>query len=166
VSRCTHARRIECVLCVGDGQGLVDGNPSSAPTSRDSKSRERTLSDDELAKIWKACVTTTTSGGPALVLTGCRKREVATCAGRKSCRWHWTIPAARSKNKRAHELPLTPMMRSIIAALPRIAGRDPLFGVRGAGFTDWGKSKRKLDQRCGVADWTVHDIRHRSQRHG
>jgi integrase len=70
-----------------------------------------------------------------------------------------TIPGRRSKNGRAHTLPLTPMMRDIISTVPRMVTRDQLFGLRGDGFTGWVKGKRALDERSAVSAWTVHDIR-------
>jgi integrase len=71
----------------------------------------------------------------------------------------WTLPAQRSKNGREHTLPLAPMAQAIIESVPRMARRDQLFGVRAGGFTAWTVGKLALDARCGVSDWTVHDIR-------
>ena len=71
----------------------------------------------------------------------------------------WTLPASRSKNKRAHTLPLLPAMRAIIEAVPRMASRDQLFGQRANGLTAWSRGKPELDRRSGVKNWTTHDIR-------
>ena len=71
----------------------------------------------------------------------------------------WTLPASRSKNGRAHTLPLLPMMLDIIKTVPRMVGRDQLFGVRGVGFTGWSRGKEALDARSRVKDWTTHDLR-------
>jgi integrase len=74
----------------------------------------------------------------------------------------WTLPAARSKNKRAHTLPLPQMALDIIAAIPRMVGRDQLFGQRAAhGFTHWGQGKQALDQRLAgkAGQWRLHDLR-------
>jgi integrase len=71
----------------------------------------------------------------------------------------WTIPAARSKNGKAHTLPLMPAALEIVESVPRMATRDHLFGARSAaGFTAWTK-KATLDERSGVKDWRLHDIR-------
>ena len=40
-----------------------------------------------------------------------------------------------------------------------MASRDQLFGQRANGFTGWSRGKPELDQRAGVQNWTVHDIR-------
>ena len=72
----------------------------------------------------------------------------------------WTLPAERSKNKRAHTLPMMPMMHSIIDTVPPLAGRDRLFGERSPnGFTSWDAHKTELGQRSGVAGWELRDIR-------
>src|SRR5262249_45746044 len=72
----------------------------------------------------------------------------------------WTLPAERSKNHKAHRLPLLPMALSIIRATPHLVSRDKLFGSRSAaGFASWGEGRRVLDKRAGVTDWHLHDIR-------
>jgi integrase len=53
------------------------------------------------------------------------------------------------------------MAMEIIHSVPRIAGRDHLFGERSdLGFTAW-DAKRDFDAKLGdkVAEWTLHDCR-------
>jgi integrase len=144
--------------------GLCEHNPiigSAKPA--ESKPRARVLSDAELGAIWKA-----TGDGMEhskvvrlLILSACRRSEIG------DLRWaeiatdlsSFTIPAARSKNGRAHTLPLLSMAREIIESVPRRATRDQLFGQRSHGFTRWVQDKRALDERSGVVNWMVHDIR-------
>jgi integrase len=73
----------------------------------------------------------------------------------------WTIPGARTKNGREHTLPLPPAAWAIIDAVPRMASRDYLFGMRGDGFRAWADGKAELDKRLGdtVAPFVLHDIR-------
>ena len=72
----------------------------------------------------------------------------------------WILPAARSKNKKQHELPLMPMALSIIRSVPRMASRSCLFGVHSDnGFAAWDKSWKALVARSGVSGWTPHDLR-------
>lgn len=70
----------------------------------------------------------------------------------------WTLPKERSKNGRAHTLPL-----------PSSAwGMDHLFGVNAAaGFTAWAVNKAALDQWLGdaVAAFTLHDLRRSAATH-
>jgi integrase len=145
--------------------GLAEANPTiGTRRPKTNEPRERVLDDGELVTIWKAC------GDDdygrivrLLILTGCRRAEIG------DMRWSeidlergtFTIPATRSKNHRQHVLPLMPAMREIITGVPRMASRDQLFGLRAAGFTAWSwkESKPALDERSGVRDWTVHDLR-------
>jgi len=71
----------------------------------------------------------------------------------------WTIPAERTKNGRAHVLPLPALAWSIIETVPHRHGVDCLFGgPKGVGFGDWA-AKLALDGRCNLAPWTLHDLR-------
>jgi integrase len=145
--------------------GLVEHNPTiGSAQPEEGKPRERVLTDDELAAIWRACGNDDYGRVVKLLaLTGCRRAEIG------DLRWSelddpeqpssFTIPAARSKNKRAHSLPVMPMMREIIESVPRMATRDQLFGQRSHGFTNWALLKPALDAASGVANWVLHDIR-------
>ena len=146
--------------------GLADTNPVIGTIKpSEGKPRERVLSDSELAAIWRAC------GDDhhgkiiqLLVLLGARRAEVGGMA------WSefdldgpnptWTLPAERSKNGRAHTLPLMPAALDIIRSVPKMVSRGQLFGAHSpAGFTAWAKEKRVLDARSGASNFTVHDIR-------
>jgi len=143
--------------------GFVEANPvTNTPQPQGSEPRERVLNDDELGAIWRAC------GDDdygriirLLTLTGCRRQEIGSMAWSEINfdRGSWTLPATRSKNGRAHTLPLMPAMLAIIEKVPRRVSRDQLFGARGNGFSTWGPGKRVLDARSGVTDWIIHDIR-------
>jgi integrase len=143
--------------------GLCEQNPvNDAVRPAELKPRERVLSNDELAAVWRACGED--EHGKVirlLILTGCRRSEVG------DMRWSeldldhgaWTIPAARSKNGWPHTLPLMATALDIIRSVPRMVSRDALFGQRAAGFTKWAIDKPGLDQRSGAHDWTTHDLR-------
>ena len=143
--------------------GLVENNPIIGSTKpAESKPRERVLADAELAAIWKACGYDDHGRCTRLlILTGCRRQEIGgMCWSEIDLdRGVWTLPASRSKNGRAHTLPLLPMGLDIIKTVPRMVGRDQLFGVRGVGFTGWSRGKEALDARSRVKDWTTHDLR-------
>ena len=147
------------------GHGLAEANPvvgTIPPT--DAKPRDRVLSDSELVAIWRACGDDKFGKiVKLLTLTGCRRMEI--------CGLRWSeidtengllrLPPERTKNGRAHTLPLPPLAFDIVATVPRMVGRDHLFGERSdLGFTQWG-AKRDLDARLAgkVAEWTLHDLR-------
>jgi integrase len=144
--------------------GLATSNPCIGSINPPTTARERVLSGDELRKIWLAC------GDDdhgriirLLILLGARRQEIGgiswTELDLESPQPSWTLPKGRSKNKRPHTLPLLPMALGIIS-VPRMMSRDRLFGTRAAeGFSSWPQGKRMLDQRTGVENWTVHDLR-------
>jgi integrase len=126
-------------------------------------SRERVLSDQELAVIWQAA---DRLGYPVgaflrlLILTGQRRSEVA---GIRRCEINgalWTIPAERSKNGRAHEVPLPATAQALLAEAPRIVGNDHVFTGRGkAPFSAFTAAKAEIYELAPIAGWTFHDLR-------
>jgi integrase len=145
--------------------GLADANPADqAPKPAIGRPREKVLSDDELAAIWRAAEPVDDYGKIVrlLILLAARRQEIGGIV------WSeldfdaeiWTLPAGRSKNHKPHRLPIMPAMRAIIESVPRRATRGLLFGNHSPrGFNDWDRGKRALDARSGVAGWTIHDIR-------
>ena len=63
-----------------------------------------------------------------------------------------TLPGSRTKNGRQHTIPLTPTARAILAGRERAEGA--VFYCQ-----SWQYLKEQLDARCGVKDWTLHDLR-------
>ena len=99
-----------------------------------------------------------------LILTGCRRQEIGGMAWSEldTEAGNWTLPSRRSKNHRAHTLQLPAAAWDIINGVPRMAGRDQLFGDRAArGFSAWAQGKPGLDRRLGdtVAPFQLHDLR-------
>jgi integrase len=147
-------------------QGLVTANPTIGTERTEVIERDRVLSNPELIAIWNA------AGDPELgefgkivrllILSSARRQEIGSMAWSEFdlANGTWTLPAARSKNHRAHTLPLPGMALDIVGAVPQRAGREQLFGERGPlGFTAWDKFKRLLDAKAGVVDWKLHDLR-------
>ena len=154
-------------------EGVADLNPVIG-TNRPGEEvrRDRVLSDEELAAIWRAC----REDGHGrivrlLLLTGQRAGEVGGMA------WgeldldgaRWSLPAGRTKNGLAHEVPLPGMAVRALAAIPRREGRGLVFGEgEGRGFQGWSRAKAALDARLAeaaatggakVAPWRLHDLR-------
>jgi integrase len=129
------------------------------------KSRERTLSDDELRKVWNAAETMGYPYGTIvqlLILTAQRRAQVS------GMRWDeldlkaktWTLTGERMKTGHKHVLPLTNRVISILEGIPRTDDRLVFPAVSGdnsvSGFSKW---KRQIDRQSGVTDWTIHDLR-------
>jgi integrase len=108
---------------------LVAGNPCARLKKRSKETRAtRVLSDDEIRLFWRRIGDPPNSArmGQALrlvLLTGVRVGELAGAEIREFDRLDdadqakWTIPAARSKNGRAHVVPLSEPARKIVADL-------------------------------------------------
>ncbi len=100
--------------------------------------RDRVLNDAELAVVWKA---TEKLGHPwtafyrLAILTGARKTELAQAVWSEIDldKGTWLLPAARSKNKKPLERPLSPMAVKILRELPRVQGVPFIFGSACAG---------------------------------
>jgi integrase len=142
-------------------RGAIEGNPflnlPVAPTLK----RERVLTDDEIAGIWRA----TDGAGPfngivrLLLLTGQRREEVAgmTWAELSDDLSTWTIPASRAKNGATHIVPLSAPAQDLLRGVPR-SGELVFPGLRGT-FNGFSPAKATLDTKSGVTNWRLHDLR-------
>jgi integrase len=155
-------------------QGLLESNPVDGTAAPEKAvARERVLTDNELAAIWKAC-SGEASGTQAdhnlivklLMLTGCRREEIGGMRWDELKNGVWMLPAERSKNKVARRIILPAAALELLDGVHR-NGRDRIFGQRSVtlGFVRWSGEKKKLDVACGVSDWHLHDIR-RTMRTG
>ena len=134
--------------------GLSEANPvvgTLAP--KGGQPRERVLADAELAAIWKACGDD--DHGRCirlLILTGCRRQEIGgMCWTRVRPRARHLDVASGTEQKRPRPYAAADAGHAaIIKAVPRMAGRDQLFGQRANGFTGWSRGKAALDQRARV----------------
>ena len=156
-----------------DAEGLVaEGtNPAAGTATADEgPSRDRVLSNAELAEVWAALGEDHVSDIiRLLILTGQRRDEIT------KLRWSeidfdkalLTLPPARTKNKRTHELPLAPQALAILkrwatnAAATDKANDGMVFEPVG-----WDLRKKRLDKvilanRGGkpMPHWTLHDLR-------
>ena len=154
-------------------EGFIETNPvTGTAKAEEGGGRERVLSPAELAEIW-AALENDQFGDIVrlLVLTGQRREEIG------GLRWSEidfergliVLPPARTKNKRLHEIPLSPLAQAILKRQPR--RRDLIFGIGKGGFSGWSDCKARLDQRVltarqetkakakPLADWRLHDLR-------
>jgi integrase len=143
-------------------EGLCDSNPiTGTGLANEGGSRDRVLTETELTTVLRAL-----DDGPfseiirMLVLTGMRRSEVG------GLRWDEidfsrnliVLPAARVKNKRQFELPISSQVRSILERQQRREGH--VFGTGKGGYSNWSEGKAKLDSRLnGMAEWHLHDLR-------
>ena len=153
------------------GRGDLDRNPmEKMPKPEDNSPRERTLSEAEIRILWagisdaceiksvarilKLCLVTAQRVGE---VAGMARAELDLEAGT------WKIPEARSKNKHAHEVPLSRLAIELIReALADAGNSDFVFpGLRGIRISMSTVSGGVIDARgkIGLPHWTSHDLR-------
>jgi integrase len=146
------------------GEGLCDANPVMGTNKASAdKERERALTDAELVAVW--------NGAPdthyghiikLLILTGQRRDEIGSMSRSevdKEAKM-LRLPADRTKNGRAHEVPLSNLAIETIDAAGEREGRDLVFGNGAGGYSGWSHSKEVLDEAVPLKEpWTLHDLR-------
>jgi integrase len=145
----------------------IETNPVAGVAAPDGpKARDRVLSDLEVIALWRA---TDEVGEPfgsifkLLLLTGCRLNEIAGMQWNELSTDGATLhlPAERVKNKRPHDVALSPLARDIIASATRIDGASFVFTVTGRSpVNGFSRVKGRLDAITGIDEpWRTHDIR-------
>ena len=155
------------------GDGVAHANPVIG-TNKPAEEvvRDRVLTDAELALVWRCA-----GGGDygvivrLLILTACRREEVAAMAWSEVDGSTWIIPGERTKNGLPLELPLPTTAVAILDSVVRRDERDLVFGARAGPFSGWSKSKAELDARmlaelkvergskAVLTPWRHHDLR-------
>ena len=144
--------------------------------------RDRTLSPQELAEVWRAADARGEDDYgrivKLLILTGQRREEVGSLAWAEVVEngggIRLELPGARTKNHLPHIVPLNALALAQVPARPDRddpAARTMVFGRRAhTGFTGWSKAKAELDEataaareRKGIKEpmpaWRLHDLR-------
>jgi integrase len=70
------------------------------------------------------------------------------------------LPPERTKIDQARVIPIHPMVKAILAGLPRGLYTDRVFLQNGIPFDDFKKSFRSACDKAGILDFTFHDFRH------
>jgi integrase len=135
-------------------------NSPAASIRRPTKevARDRVLDDAELRLIWHKA---NEVGGPSgaliklLILTGCRKTEIAALERSELTADAIVLPRERTKSNVAHQVFLTPLMRIVLDGCPT-TGR---FVLNGADRPLSANGREKDRIKVAIPPWTVHDIR-------
>ena len=138
--------------------------------------RDRVLSDDEVRWLWQATAEAGQPFGPLarmLLLTGQRLGEVAAMTDDEVTGATWHLSADRTKNARAHDVPLSEAARDVLRGVERVKGREGyIFTTTGetpvSGFSRArGILHAKMEAIAGkergepveIPHWTFHDLR-------
>jgi integrase len=155
-------------------EGILDANVVIGTNRSDEAERDRVLSEAELREI-SAALLDDDYGAIVrlLMLTAQRREEIG------GLRWSEidfdrgviVFPAARTKNKREHEILMSDPVREILESRDHKEGRDLVFGKGKGPFAGWSNAKETLDARLLIArkealpDWRLHDIRRSVSTH-
>ena len=140
------------------------------------KSRDRVMTDAEIKLFWQAC---TIEGQPwghlgkMLLLTGQRLGEVVNIIDREVSGDVWHLTADRTKNGRAHDVPLSEAARDVLGAVERVKGSAGyVFTTNGASaLQGYHKGRNHIAKRMveiasheagevvEIPHWTFHDLR-------
>jgi integrase len=149
-------------------QDIVEIDPTAGLRAYDPGTpRDRVLSVEEIHVLWEWLNTAAVPPNPADImklelLTGARCGEISGLCVEEINRdeWTWTLPAARSKNKRPRVTPLVGMARQIIEErlLDRTSG--PLFTAgTGSVLTAAHVGHYLLARSLPIGKFTTHDLR-------
>jgi len=144
--------------------GRLLSNPLAfTPAAPENGPRNRVLSDAELAAVWRACGDDHFGSIVRLLMTtAARRSEIGGLSWDDYSDGLITIAAERTKNGRAHEIPLSTLARDILERQPRRNSTPYVFGRVGTPFSGWSLCKAELDKKlAGVVTvpWTLHDLR-------
>ena len=155
-------------------RGYLDANPTLNVRARaQNKARERVLKEPELIEVWNACLDDDYGRiVRLLILTGQRRSEIGNLAWPEIQldKRQIDLPERRTKNSRAHIVPLDSEALALLQGASKRVGREFVFGVGAGGFGGWSKSKAELDDRIAKArkaagikepmpSWVLHDLR-------
>lgn len=139
-------------------------------------SRDRVLTDDEIRWFWQACEAEGFPWGPlgkVLLLTGQRLNEAAQITEGEIRGDLWHLSADRTKNGRAHDVPLSDAVQEVLGAVERIEGKPGfIFTTTGttpvSGFFKARAHLAEAMERLAAEErgeaveiprWTFHDLR-------
>lgn len=156
---------------------ILSANPALGvkPVAKE-VSRDRVLTDEEIRWFWQACEAEGFTWGPlgkALLLTGQRLNEMAQITRGEIRGDTWHLAASRTKNARAHDVPLSNAVRDVLGAVERVDGpAGYLFTTTGnspvSGFFKARAQLARAMERIAAEDrgepvdiprWTFHDLR-------
>ena len=141
---------------------LVETSPVTVKKTKQ-EDRERVLTDAEIKTFWNGCAELGPIFGPLfqlLLLTGCRRDEVAAMERAEINGDVWSIPGSRTKNGQPLDVHLTPQALATLALMPHVEGCAFVFTTNGRTYsTGFSKAKTALDKLAPIVDYTLHDLR-------
>ena len=151
-------------------QDIVEIDPTAGLKAYDPGTpRDRVLTVEEIGRLWKWIDSGALPRNPADILKlelliGARCGEISGLCVEEIDRdeWIWTLPAARSKNKRPRVTPLIGVARQIVETRLSIVSSGPLFTAETGAVLTAAHIGHYLLSRCDqlpIKKFTTHDLR-------
>ena len=147
----------------------VDYNPAARIKPLPEGRRDRYLSREEIALLWRATAAEPPVSRAVFRLALLTAQRIGSVL---RLRWQdvdfagelWRIPAEHFKGKRPHWVPLSREAMHVLAEVRELTGASPFaFPGRSDGqrphMTSYRKALARIRARMGGASWTVHDLR-------
>src|SRR5262249_15947905 len=119
------------------------------------------LEDHEIIAVWNACESRHSFGNiiRVLLLTGTRRSEIAKLTRDRILSDRIVLPATHTKTGEKHEVHLTELMRTVIAAEPVTSSMLAFAsGKTARASNNWGKAIAEPQRAAGVK-FPPHDLR-------
>ena len=155
-------RKIMRWYAVRDEDYIVPIVPGMARIKPDDHARSRTLSDDELRRVWQTAEERNDPFAAMIqfmLLTAARRSEAAAMTWDEiidddigPC---WLLPASRNKVKVDLTRPLSSAVLAVLKARPRIEGCPYIFTYGRKPLAAFSQCKDAFDAASGVVDWRL-----------
>jgi integrase len=160
--------RTFCEWCVARGlatanvmAGLRRPKQTRAEKLASRKRKARALADPEIVAVWNACEGRGAFGNiiRLLLLSAARRGEIAKLARERILSDRLVLPPLHTKMGEQHEVPLTDLMRTVLASRPRTTSNLVFPSEKtGCVISGWTKLLKALQEDSGVT-FTPHDLR-------
>ena len=160
--------RTLCEWCVARGlttanvlAGLRRPKQTRAEKLAAGNRKAKALTNSEIVAVWNACDGRGSFGSiiRLLLLTGARRGEIAKLTREQVLTDRLVLPPLHTKTGEKHEVPLTDLMRMVIANQPQSTGKLVFPSEKtGRQIQGWSKLIPRLQQASGV-EFTPHDLR-------
>lgn len=147
--------------------GWIERNPAVGIERNPEVKRERYLSPGEIARLLTALENhqqrTSCDALKFILFTGCRRGEAL------NARWDqfdddlqiWTKPAATTKQRRIHRVPVSSAVTNILRARRKLTNSEYVFESKnGNPLTDVKKTWAALTASAKIENARIHDLRH------
>jgi integrase len=138
-------------------EDLIPANPAVDIEGTDEDERDRVLTVTEITRVWSGADALGYPYGPLiklLILTAQRKAEVAGLPWAEIDGTVWRLPDQRTKRRKGHLVPLSPLVLTILNDVPRIGSPPTLVFTTGRRAAKKGEKVDREAPPAPVSGWS------------